>query len=188
MPTLIVIRGNSGSGKSSVAREVRRRYGRGCALVEQDYLRRIMLREHETAGSAGLAPRLIGSVTEMALASGYHVVLEGILAADRYGPMLRGLLAGHDGAGHVYYLDVSFAESVRRHATRPTAGQFTPAEMHEWYAAGDVLGVPGERVVPESSAFDETVETILRTSSLASAPAVAPCPADCARCRSARSR
>jgi uridine kinase len=36
MTKLIVIRGNSGSGKSSVAREVRHRYGRGCALVEQD--------------------------------------------------------------------------------------------------------------------------------------------------------
>ena len=36
---LLVIRGNSGSGKSSVARQVRYRYGRGMAL-EQDYLRR----------------------------------------------------------------------------------------------------------------------------------------------------
>jgi guanylate kinase len=31
---LIVVRGNSGAGKSSVARELRRRHGRGCALVE----------------------------------------------------------------------------------------------------------------------------------------------------------
>jgi guanylate kinase len=30
---LIVLRGNSGSGKSTVARAVRERYGRGCALV-----------------------------------------------------------------------------------------------------------------------------------------------------------
>ena len=34
VPTLVVIRGNSGSGKTSTAREVRRRYGRGVALVE----------------------------------------------------------------------------------------------------------------------------------------------------------
>jgi hypothetical protein len=33
MPTLVVIRGNSGSRKATAAREVRRRYGRGCALL-----------------------------------------------------------------------------------------------------------------------------------------------------------
>ena len=47
---LIVLRGNSGSGKSTVARAVRERYGRGCALVEQDYLRRIVLRELDGDG------------------------------------------------------------------------------------------------------------------------------------------
>jgi cytidylate kinase len=33
-PTLVLIRGNSGSGKTTTAREVRHRYGRGCALIE----------------------------------------------------------------------------------------------------------------------------------------------------------
>lgn len=33
---LIVLRGNSGSGKSSVARALRERYGYGLAWVEQD--------------------------------------------------------------------------------------------------------------------------------------------------------
>lgn len=33
-PLFLVIRGNSGSGKTTTAREVRRRYGRGCALIE----------------------------------------------------------------------------------------------------------------------------------------------------------
>jgi uridine kinase len=33
-PMLVVIRGNSGSGKTTTAREVRRRYDRGCALIE----------------------------------------------------------------------------------------------------------------------------------------------------------
>jgi 2-phosphoglycerate kinase len=46
LPTLIVIRGNSGSGKSVSAREVRHRYGRGAALIELDYVRRVILREH----------------------------------------------------------------------------------------------------------------------------------------------
>jgi predicted kinase len=178
-PRLIVIRGNSGSGKSSVAKEVRRRYGRGCALIEQDYLRRILLREHDGI-SGGLAPRLIESTTRTALDGGYHVVLEGILHARTYGPMLRALITGHPGASHVYYLDVSFPETVRRHASRPQT--FTAAQMGEWYVPGDVLGVAGERVVPETSTFAETVGEILGTSGLRAAPATAPCPALCVRC------
>lgn len=144
MTVLIVIRGNSGSGKSSVAREVRRRYGRGCALIEQDYLRRIVLREHDTTGLDGLAPQLIGANAKLALDNGYHVVLEGILFSGRYRTMLGELIAGHPGPSHLYYLDVSLDG--------------------------------------EASTLEETVETILDTSGLRGAPAVAPCPARCPRC------
>ncbi|WP_420371461.1 hypothetical protein [Kribbella sandramycini] len=39
-PRLIVVRGNSGAGKSSVVEGVRAAYGRGVAVIEQDYVRR----------------------------------------------------------------------------------------------------------------------------------------------------
>jgi hypothetical protein len=81
---LVVIRGNSGSGKSTVARRLRLGYGRGCALAEQDYLRRIVLRERD--GPGGIAPALIEQTVRFALDHGYHAVLEGILLRDRYGP------------------------------------------------------------------------------------------------------
>ncbi|MFI7222044.1 hypothetical protein ACIBO5_02395 [Nonomuraea angiospora] len=43
---LIVLRGNSGSGKTSAARALRQAYGRrGLAVVGQDVLRRDILRE-----------------------------------------------------------------------------------------------------------------------------------------------
>ncbi|MGX6607982.1 kinase [Micromonosporaceae bacterium Da 78-11] len=183
MTTLVVIRGNSGSGKSSVAREVRRRYGRGCALIEQDHLRRIMLREHDTTDFDGLTPQLIGMNARLALANGYHVVLEGILFSGRYGGMLRELVADHPGRSHVYYLDVSLDETIRRHATRPQAADFTAEQMRAWYAPRDVLGLPGELVVDESSTFAETVETILHTSALRDEPVTAPCPTRCPRCQ-----
>jgi predicted kinase len=183
---LIVIRGNSGSGKSSVAREVRRRYGRGCALIEQDYLRRIMLREHDTTGLDGLAPQLIGANAKLALDHGYHVVLEGILFTGRYRPMLTELIAGHPGESYVYYLDVSLDETLRRHATRPLAADVTAEQMRGWYAPRDVLGLAQERVIDESSSFEQTVETILHTSALLGAPVLAPCPTRCPHCQAIR--
>lgn len=42
---LIVIRGNSGSGKSTVAKALRETYGSGVAWVSQDLIRRIILKE-----------------------------------------------------------------------------------------------------------------------------------------------
>ena len=44
---LVVVRGNSASGKSSVAAGLRERFGLGLALVGQDNLRRIVLWECE---------------------------------------------------------------------------------------------------------------------------------------------
>lgn len=42
---LVILRGDSASGKSTIAQRLRERLGRGVAWVEQDYLRRTVLRE-----------------------------------------------------------------------------------------------------------------------------------------------
>lgn len=92
---LVLLRGNSASGKSSVAAGIRERFGCGLALVGQDNLRRIVLREHDRPGGANIG--LIDTVARYSLDAGYHVVLEGILYADRYGQMLQQLRADHRG-------------------------------------------------------------------------------------------
>ncbi|WP_433220289.1 AAA family ATPase [Dactylosporangium sp. CS-047395] len=175
-----MIRGNSGSGKTSVAHEVRRRYGRGCALIEQDYLRRIVLREHDSG--APVAPAFIVDTVRSALALGYHAVLEGILHSRRYRQPLLDLLAGHGGTAAVYYLDIPFEETVRRHANRAAHVTFTPEDMRGWYAERDLLGTPGETVIGAASTLDETVATILHGSGLATRAPATPCPVSCPRC------
>lgn len=135
------------------------RFGRGCALVEQDYLRRTLLREHESVQEP-IAAELIGLNVRFALAHGYHVVLEGILDRRRYGDMIAGLQRDHDGETHLFYLDVSFEETLRRHTTRPQAADFTADHMRAWYQERDKLGLPGERIIPESSTQAETVALI----------------------------
>ncbi|MEV8210355.1 kinase, partial [Streptomyces sp. NPDC079189] len=90
---LVVLRGNSASGKSSVAAGLCDRFGRGLALVGQDNLRRIVLRERDRAGAADIG-------------------LIGILYAGPYGAMLAQLRADHLGPNRGYYLDVPFAETL----------------------------------------------------------------------------
>ncbi|GAB2606715.1 hypothetical protein Aab01nite_01880 [Paractinoplanes abujensis] len=179
-PTLVVIRGNSGSGKTTTAREVRRRYGRGCALIEQDYVRRTMLREHDSGAVDAVAPGFLVGIARAALGSGYHVVLEGILHSRRYGEELRRLVDDYD--GRVFHLEVSFDETVRRHRRRAEPIPVTAEQMREWYDPHDLLRVRGERVLPDSMGFEQVVTTVLHDSGLAAAAPSTPCPVRCPRC------
>ncbi|RKF23636.1 kinase [Micromonospora globbae] len=161
---LVCIRGNSGAGKSSISRALRRRHGRGCALVEQDHLRRILLRERDKPG--GLAPALIAQNVRFCLDHGYHVILEGIMHAARYRNMLTGLRDAHRGRTLFVYLDVSWSETLRRHQTRPQAQEFTPDTMFGVYAEHDVLGWPGELVLPETTSMEQAIDLIATAAGL----------------------
>jgi predicted kinase/NTP pyrophosphatase (non-canonical NTP hydrolase) len=186
LPTLVVIRGNSGSGKSTVAKEVRRRYGRGAALIEQDYLRRVVLREHGTNGTPTVAPGFITAMVRAALGSGYHVVLEGTLHTGQYGALLRDLIAEHPGRSAVFWMDVSFDETLRRHAGRPGMAHISAETMASWYAADDLLGVDGEQQIAQESTVEDSVSAILHGSGLVEAAALTPCPRLCRRCAEKR--
>jgi predicted kinase len=161
---LIVLRGNSGAGKSTVARALREAYGRGVAWVSQDLIRRIILKEKDRPGAANIG--LIDQVARYSLDHGYHVVLDGIFYADRFEPMLAALNRDHLGVSRFYYLDVSIGETLRRHATRPQAAEFGPDDMREWHRAGDLLSVTQERVIPETSTPQETISLILAETQL----------------------
>jgi predicted kinase len=156
---LVVVRGPSGAGKSTVAATARSRLGRGVALVQQDLLRRIVLRERDVP--AGVNIGLISTVCRYSLDAGYHVILEGILTPARYAAMLRQLAGDHRGQTTFFYLDVPFDETVRRHATRSQASEFTPEDMRGWYDASARLGVPGEQIVAASSSEDDTVDRVM---------------------------
>ncbi|TMR06446.1 hypothetical protein ETD86_52755 [Nonomuraea turkmeniaca] len=163
--TLIVIRGNSGSGKSTVARAVREAFGRrGMAVISQDVVRRDILRELDRPGGVNIG--LLDVMCRHALDAGYHVILEGILAGSRYGEMLQSLCGDHRGRTLCYYLDVSWEETLRRHETRPQRARFGPDEMRQWYVKKDVLPDVHETVIDESSELDKIVQLILQDARL----------------------
>ncbi|WP_238864672.1 kinase [Kitasatospora sp. A2-31] len=161
---LVVVRGPSGAGKSSTAARIRSAYGRGLAIVGQDQLRREVLRERDVVGGANIP--LIGLVARHALNSGFHTVVEGILDAGRYGAMLADLVAGHRGRSFLYYLDIGFDETVRRHATRPLSAEVSAEQMAGWYRPLDLLPGGLEHVIGEDSTLDDTVARILADTAL----------------------
>ncbi|MEU8196251.1 kinase [Microbispora amethystogenes] len=156
---MIVLRGNSGSGKTSVARAVRAAYGRGLALVGQDVVRRELLRERDVHGGVNIG--LIDTIVRYSLDHGYHVLLEGILTVSRYGAMLQSLRRDHAGTSAFFYLDVSLPETLRRHDSRPQRSEFTPDQMREWYQERDLLPDGCETVVGEESPLEASVRQVL---------------------------
>jgi hypothetical protein len=163
---LIILRGNSASGKSSTAAEIRRRHGRrDLAIVGQDNLRREVLREHDRPGGANIG--LIDLVARYALSRGFNAIVEGIFYADRYAEMLTALVDDHRGVTRCYYFDVPFDETVRRHSTKPQAGSYGADEMRAWYRELDLLPGGIEQVLSTGMPQDEIVRRIMADSGLA---------------------
>jgi predicted kinase len=167
---LVIVRGNSASGKSSVAGGLRDAFGRGLALVAQDNLRRVVLRERDRRGAANIG--LIDMTARYALDAGYHVVVEGILYADHYGDMLARLSADHRGPTHAYYLHVPFEQTLARHSTKPIADEVGESQLRDWYRELDLLPNVIETVIGADSGLASTVDRIMRDTGLAALPAM----------------
>ncbi len=130
---------------------------RKTATVEQDYLRRFVLKEKETEGANNID--LIEQTVEFALGRGYDVILEGILYFPRYGDMLRRLVSKCPD-NYFFYLDVSLDETLKRHLTKPDAHEFGEKEMRQWYKPNQLTHFESERIIPQASSIDETVSMI----------------------------
>jgi len=161
----VVLRGNSGWGKTATAREVRLQCGRGIAIVSQDVIRRDLLREKDVPGGVNIG--LIDAIARHALDHGYHVILEGILHAAHYGDMLVGLRRQHHGRTACFYFDVPFAETLRRHATKPQAGEYGAPEMRSWYRPLDLVPELDEHRIDASRTLDEAIDLVIAGSGLA---------------------
>ena len=158
--TLVILRGNSASGKSTVARRVQRSLPRGSvAVIGQDHLRRELLWEHDVAG--GETAGLILATARHCLGIGRITVVEGIFGSERYDDMFEEMLADHEGSCLVYYLDVSLEETLRRHAGKSIGGEVPASEVASWYREHDVLGTPGEQVLGEEFSEDDMVARVL---------------------------
>lgn len=160
--TLIVLRGPSGSGKSTVARAVRSAQTTPTALVEQDYMRRILLKEKDVPNGVNI--ELIKRTALLALEHSYNVIMEGIFDKGRYASMFKEILRVHPDHNYFYYFNISFDETLRRHKQKPNRDEFGEAEMRRWYKELDLFDFVSEEIISESSTLDETTKRILTSS------------------------
>ena len=156
---LVILRGNSGSGKSAVAAALRAaRPNRTLTVVGQDHIRRTILGTGDDLGITAIG--LTDLIARYALQNGFDVVVEGILNASRYGDMLNALRRDHRGVTRPYVYDLTFEETLRRHATKGIDG-FGAEEMQSWWRGFQPVDGLGEAVIGEDESLNDTVARIL---------------------------
>lgn len=155
---LIILRGNSGSGKTTIAKILQKELGHGTMLVSQDVIRREILRVRDEESNPAI--QLIYDLCMYGNRVGYTVILEGILSKKKYGSMLLELLDNFEGEKNIYYFDIPFIETVRRHADKPNAHEFGEKEMKKWWKDKDYLGVENECIIEENMTQEQIVDSI----------------------------
>ena len=152
--TLVIIRGNSGSGKTTLAQALQRRVGHHTLLVSQDVVRRDMLMSHDYPGNISIG--LIEQIACYGLGRVPVVIVEGILARNRYGEMLARLSQSFPRV-LTYYFEVSFATTLARHQ------DFGVEDMRRWWLPHDTLGVANEVLIGEQQDLATEVQQIMTT-------------------------
>lgn len=157
---LIILRGDSGSGKTTTALALRERLTGATALVHQDAIRREMLapsgRERSTDAAA-----IIDAIARTALDRGRTVVLDGIFNLRDYADPFERLWRDHLGRTLVYTFDVGLDETLRRHAGRPLSTVVSEADLRAWYDGWQPLTFVDEIRIPAEVGTDELVDRIL---------------------------
>jgi chloramphenicol 3-O-phosphotransferase len=170
LPHLVVLRGPSESGKSTVARQLFERATSRVCLIQQDHYRFIF----RPAGGGSLPNaatlhRMIEHNVTAALSDGYNVILEGILSQRSYGEVIDRIFEAERSVNFLYSFDISIEESLRRNSTRAVDHPgSTEDDMRDWFPHAHPWGHHIERLIPESASVDETVRQITKDTGSAS--------------------
>ena len=132
---LIILRGNSGSGKTTIAKELQQVFGNNTkALPLLEELLRYGRKHSEI------------------------VILEGILNAEWYRALFELAVALYGKNIYAYYFDIPFEETVKRHKTKPNCNHFSAEDMQRWWNEKDYTSVLYETRITA----DQDRESIVR--------------------------
>ncbi|MGX7775818.1 kinase [Streptococcus pluranimalium] len=154
MPTIIIIRGNAASGKTSLAYALQEELGENTLLLSQDLLRRTMLHAHDGFETPTIP--LLLNLLEYGYDNCHTVILEGILRSDWYQPVWQKILELYSLEDiYAYYYDLPFDETIKRHSGREKAKEFGQDALKRWWVNKDYLTeIPETRLTKDLSLED----------------------------------
>lgn len=135
-PILIIIRGNSGSGKTYLAKKVQNYYGtKRSLLIQQDIIRRDILHSDDHVGNISI--ELMTKMIEFGKQNYEITILEGILRKDVYSKMLNETISKFEERSLVFYLDLSFEQTVKNNNKKKVS--FSTEQLKNWWREKDYL-------------------------------------------------
>lgn len=155
---LIILRGNSGSGKTTTAKALQQKLGRNTLVISQDVIRRDMLWVKDGEGTPAIS--LLVDLIKYGRTHCETVILEGILEAQVYRSLYEVCIQEFGSDIYAYYYDIPFEETLRRHQTKPNMHEFGENEMRRWWNEKDYIGLIEERIISQQMEQEETVEMI----------------------------
>lgn len=161
MSKLIILRGNSGSGKTSVAKALQGKFGPNTMLISHDVVRMQILHVWSKEGIIKSEPLMINL-----LKYGRHhsevTIMEGVLPSKEYKLLFEAAVKEYGQDIFAYYYDLPFEETLRRHSTKPNRNDFGEEDMKRWWREKDFLPMIKETVLRENLGFQDAVELIYR--------------------------
>ena len=160
MAKLIIIRGNSGSGKTSVSKVLQEKFGENTMLISQDMVRREILHTRDGADTKALP--LMTELLKYGRRNSPVTILEGIMVADWYMPLFETAIKEFGSEIYAYYYDLPFEETLARHDTRAKRMSFGAEDMRRWWVEKDYMKIIPEKILTKEIGLDEAVEMIFR--------------------------
>ncbi|WP_066719115.1 kinase [Clostridium sp. Marseille-P299] len=157
---IIILRGNSGSGKTTVARLLQKKFGHGTLLISQDVIRREILYVKDGIETKAL-PLLI-ELVKYGKENCDIVILEGILKADWYRELFEQIKMEFGQEIYAYYYEVPFEETLKRHQTKPNCNEFGEEEMKRWWNEKDYIDIIPEKIITTEFSLNKTVDMIFQ--------------------------
>ena len=152
------ILGESGSGKTTVARALQKKFGYNTMMISQDEIRRNILWVKD-----GVDTKALPLMIEL-MKYGYEhcdvVILEGIMYDEWYSPLFKTANELYGMDIYAYYFDIPFEETVRRHNTRDKKQEFGEEDMRRWWREKDFSSVFNEKIITPDIDADSIVEMI----------------------------
>ncbi len=161
MHKLIILRGNSGSGKTTVAKLLQERFGSNTMRISHDMVRMEILHTHGREGVEKSEPLMIRLLQYGKLHSEI-TILEGILPAEDYRLLFEAAVKEYGQNIFAYYYDLPFEETLRRHSTKLNRNDFGEDDMRRWWIEKDFLACISETILKQELKVEDAVELIYR--------------------------
>lgn len=163
---IISLRGNSGSGKSTISNMLIEKLSDFDVLyLEQDMFRRYINHAKKDDNFHDRRNELtilsICNMIEWAVDKFDVIILDGKFSARTYFPIYDFILSKQVEL-LPYWFELSFEETAARHSTREKAKVFDAEEMKKWWKPHDLLANVQEKIIDDKMTKEQILDKIVK--------------------------